>query len=288
MKNKILILIVAFMAVNMQSFSQGNLLITPKRVVFEGNSQQAEVNLMNTGTDTATYSVSLRHYNMSEEGVLQLIEKTDSTQKIADPFLRLFPRQVTLAPGEAQIVMLQYRRKPGMKEGEYRSHIWFRSEKNYDPLGKQQTSLDSTQMSVTVTAIFGITIPVIIRTGQLNVTTSLSDFKLETGSNKSQTLQFTIHREGDYSTHGNVVVEYVPDQGKPYQIGMLKGLSVFTNIHQRAVSVKLNYVPGLVLKSGKLRVRYTSPDEAKYSIYAESLISSNDLGWMNYAIVTTK
>ncbi len=281
-------MVMAFMAVGMQSFAQGNLLITPKRVVFEGNNQQAELNLMNTGTDTATYSVSLRHYNMSEEGILQMIEKSDTAQDIADPYLRIFPRQVTLAPGEAQVVMMQYRRKPGMKEGEYRSHVWFRSEKNYEPLGKQQPSLDSAQMSVSVIAIFGITIPVIIRTGQVNVSTTLSGFKLETETDKRQTLQFMIHREGDYSTHGNVVVEYVPDQGKPYQIGMLKGLSVFTNIHQRSVSIKLNYVPGLVLKSGKLRVRYTSPDEAKYSIYAEAMISRNDLGWMNYAIVSTK
>jgi len=288
MKKKVCMMVLTFMAVSIQSFAQGNLLITPKRVVFEGNSQQAELTLMNIGTDTATYSVSLRHYNMSEEGTLQLTEKTDTTQKIADPFLRIFPRQVTLAPGEAQIVMMQYRPKPAMKDGEYRSHVWFRSEKDYEPLGKQQPALDSTQMSVSVTAILGITIPVIIRKGQVNVTTSLSGFKLETETDKRQTLQFTIHREGDYSTHGNVVVEYVPDQGKPYQIGLVKGLSVFTNIYQRKVSVKLNYVPGLKLMTGKLRVRYTSSDEAKYSVYAESLISRDELGWMNYAIVTDK
>ena len=38
--------------------AQGNLLVTPKRVVFDGNKRSEELNLANIGKDTATYIIS--------------------------------------------------------------------------------------------------------------------------------------------------------------------------------------------------------------------------------------
>ena len=36
-----------------QTMAQGNLLLTPRRIVFEGAKKSMELNLANTGTDTA-------------------------------------------------------------------------------------------------------------------------------------------------------------------------------------------------------------------------------------------
>ena len=36
--------------------AQGNLLITPRRVVFEGTKRSMDLNLANTGQDSATYA----------------------------------------------------------------------------------------------------------------------------------------------------------------------------------------------------------------------------------------
>ena len=270
MKRKLLMMLIPVLGLSFQSIGQGGLLITPKRVVFEGNKQKTELNLMNTGTDTATYSISFRHYNMTEEGKLELVEKSDTAQMFADPYLRIFPRQVTLFPGESQVIMLQCRRTADMKAGEYRSHLWFRSEKNPDALAKEVPSLDSNQMSVSITAIFGITIPVIIRSGAVNVSSTLSDLTLENKHDTVQSLRLTINRTGNISVYGNLTVEYIPEQGKPYQIGKVKGVGVYTNINKRYVAIKLNKKPGMTYKKGKLKVRYTSPDEEKYVVYAEA------------------
>ena len=269
MKRFIFLILISILGISLQTSAQGDLLITPKRIVFEGNKQKAELNLMNIGTDTATYSVSFRHYNMTEQGKLELIEKSDTAQMFADSYLRIFPRQVTLAPGEAQVVMLQCRRKPGMLAGEYRSHLWFRDEKNYEALGKEKPLLDSNQLSVSVIAIFGITIPVIIRSGEVNVSATLSDLKLETQEDTIQYLKLTINRTGNISINGKLIVEYIPAQGKPYQVGVVN-VGVYTNLNKRDISIKLNKTPGMTFKNGKLKVRYTSPDEAKYVVYAEA------------------
>src|SRR5665647_1608073 len=176
----LLVMFIAFSGYSFPAFAQGDLLITPIRVVFEGNKQKEELNLANRGKDTAIYSISFVQKRMNENGSFVNIVDADSGQMFSDPYLRIFPRQVTLAPGEAQVVALQFRRKPDMVAGEYRSHLFFRSEKNYTPLGIEDVEKDSTTLSVQLIPVFGMSIPIIIRTGAVNVSAALSDFKLNT------------------------------------------------------------------------------------------------------------
>jgi hypothetical protein len=264
-----MILLGFLLGTGFQAHSQGHLLITPKRVVFEGGMQRAELNLMNTGSDTARYSISFRQYNMAEEGNLVLIEKPDTARMPSEPYLRIFPRQVVLPPGESQAVMLQCRRPAGMLPGEYRSHLWFRKEANYRELGKEQPILDSTRLSVSLTAVFGMTIPVIIRTGEVHAGATLSDLRLENPQDSVPQLKFLINRTGNISVYGNLVADFIPSHGKPYQIGILKGVGVYTNLNRRSVSMKLKNTTGAPLADGKIVVRYTSPDDVKYELQAE-------------------
>ena len=122
---------------NIRSNAQGNLLITPMRVVFEGNKQNEEFNLVNTGTDTTTFSISFLQFSMNEDGTLVKSENPETMQMSASPYLRIYPSRVMLAPGEPQTIRLQYRRKPAMLSGEYRSHLYFRAEKENRPIGSK-------------------------------------------------------------------------------------------------------------------------------------------------------
>ncbi len=269
MKRKILMMLITLLVLNFQSIAQGDLLITPTRVVFEGNKQKETLNLVNTGKDTSTYSISFLQYNMKEDGSFVIIEKPDSGQLFADPYLRIFPRQVTLAPGEPQVIMLQCRRKADMLAGEYRSHLYFRAEKNYKPLGAKNPDKEPAQVSVQITPVFGISIPIIIRSGVVKVSTTLSNMKLETQQDTVNYLGLTLNRSGNSSVYGNLTIEYFPVKGKPYEIGKVKGVSVYTNTNKRNILIRLNKTPGLTYKDGKLKIRYTSPDEGKQVVYAE-------------------
>ncbi|MBK5247588.1 MAG: hypothetical protein JJE49_10025, partial [Peptostreptococcaceae bacterium] len=224
-------MLISILGFSFQSLAQGNLLITPIRVVFEGNKQKENLNLANIGKDTAIYSISFVQKNMKEDGNFVLVEKTDSGQMLAEPYLRIFPRRVTLAPRESQVIILQYRRKPDMIAGEYRSRLYFRSEKNYMPLGMGNSDKDTTTLSVQLIPIFGMSIPIIIRTGAVNVSAALSDLKLDTQQNTMQNLKLTIHRTGNISLYGDIIIQYVPTQGKPYQVGIAAGVGVYTEIN---------------------------------------------------------
>ena len=266
-----LFLLIQLYGIDFNSYAQGDLLITPRRVVFEGNKQKEELSLINIGKDTSTYSISFRQYIMNEQGKLELVEKPDSTQMLAEPYIRFFPRQITLAPGEPQVIMMQYRRKANMLPGEYRSHLWFRNEKDYKPLSKDKPSLDSSQVSVSVTAIFGITIPIIIRTGEVSANASLSNLKLEIEKDTLQYLKFDVNRSGNGSLNGKITVEYLTPEGNSYKLGAMNVI-VYTSTNRRNVSIKLNTRQVMPIKTGNLRVRYTSPDDSKYTVYAEALL----------------
>jgi len=270
MKSTLLIILVLILGISLKMSAQGDLLVTPKRVVFEGNNQKAELTLMNTGIDTATFSISFRNYNMTTEGRLILIKESDSIQMSAEPYLRIFPRKVTLPPQEAQVVMLQCRRKADMLPGEYRSHLWFRDEKDYHPTDKDKSSLDTNQLSVSIIAVFGITIPIIVRAGEVNVSATMSDLKLEVMDDTIQNLKLTVNRTGNISINGKLTVEYTPNKGKPYEIGLLNNVVVYTNLNKREMVIKLNKKNGVNFKDGKLRVRYTTPDKTKFMVYAEN------------------
>src|SRR2546428_5820263 len=107
MKKLFLILLITIFGISFKLSAQGNLLITPKRIVFEGNRPKKELlNLVNMGTHTAVYSISFFHYSMNENGGFAQIKEEDSLHMFSDPYLQVFPRKVTLAPHEAQVIAL--------------------------------------------------------------------------------------------------------------------------------------------------------------------------------------
>jgi hypothetical protein len=207
---------------------------------------------------------------MKEDGSFVAIERPDSAQMIASPYLRVFPRTVTLAPSEPQVIMLQCRRTADMKVGEYRSHLYFRSEKQSALLGKVSKNKDTTQLSVKLIPIYGISIPVIIRTGTVNVSSTLTNLELDSPNGVTQILKLTLNRTGNISIYGNITVQYIPLKGKPFEVGALNGIGVYTNINKRNIIINLNNLTGKLYTDGYLRVQFTSNNDAKSVVFAEA------------------
>lgn len=242
-------------------YAQGDLLITPTRVVFEGNKLKEELNLVNVGNDTAIYAVSFVQYRMTADGGFIQIDTPDSGQMFADPYLRLFPRRVTLAPREPQVIMLQLRRKPDMKDGEYRSHLYFRAEKDNAPLGSEQAGQDTSTLKVQLIPVFGLSIPVIIRTGTVSVQAGLSDLRFFYEQDTIPYLSFDILRSGNISVYGDIKVDYTPEWGRGYEMAMIKGVGIYTNLNRRHIIVRLNRNTAIPVKKGKITVTYSAPGE---------------------------
>lgn len=252
--------------------AQGNLLITPRRVVFEGTKKTQELNLANTGSDTAKYNVSIVQYRMKEDGSFEEITVPDPGQNFADKNIRFFPRTVTLAPNEAQVVKMQLTKTDQLKPGEYRSHVYFRAVPKQTALGTIETKKDSTSIGVKLIPIFGITIPVIIRTGESTMKVNLSDLKLVIISDTIPRLQFAFNRTGNQSVYGDILVEHISAQAVVTPVGTVRGIAVYTPNSVRRFQMDLDKKSKVDFHSGNLKVTFSAQSDTKPEKFAEAVL----------------
>ena len=250
--------------------AQGNLLVTPRRVVIDGSSRVMELNLANTGRDTARYNISFIQYRMTEEGAFEEITEPDPGQFFADNHLRFFPRSVTLAPNEAQTVRMQVVGRERLDPGEYRSHVYFRAVPNQVALGEEDPNRDTTSVSVRLIPIFGITIPVIIRVGEPTTEVYISDLVLDKPEEGSPQLQMTFNRSGNMSVYGDLNVTHVSAEGTETIVGVVNGIAVYTPNALRRFRLELNPPEGVSLDSGKLLITYNAQSDVKPETYASA------------------
>lgn len=250
--------------------AQGDLLITPRRVVFDANRRVAELNLANTGRDSATYNVSFVQYRMTEDGSFEEITEPDPGQFFADKNLRFFPRTVTLAPGEAQTVRMQVINRDRLEAGEYRSHVYFRAVPKEGALGMDEETADSTTLSIRLIPIFGITIPVILRVGESNTQVNISDMSLTKQDDTVNVLSFVFNREGNMSTYGDLRVTHISPSGVSTPVGAVNGVAVYTPNSKRRFSMILQNNKEVDLHTGSLLLEYLSQTDRSPQKLAES------------------
>lgn len=263
-----LLVLICIILTGVEAYPQGDLMILPKRLVFDGSQRSQEISLANTGADTATYAISIVNYRMTEAGKFEEITEPDEGQRFADNFLRFYPRRVTLGPREAQAVRVQITRTGNLKPGEYRSHIYFRAVEELTALGADEVIEDQENISINIRAIFGISIPTIIRNGQSTTEIELSELSLDT-LNEKPVLSTIINRSGNMSVYGEMFVTHFAPDGEETQVGMVRGISVYTPNQRRIFAMELQQ-QGVDLSQGKLQV--TFQDDAADIFVTEELI----------------
>ncbi len=254
------------------ALAQGDLLITPKRVVFDGPKRSEDISLANTGKDTASFIISMIQFRMTENGSFEQIQAPDPEQLFAEPYLRIFPRQVTLAPNESQTVKVQLRKTAEMKEGEYRSHLYFRAVPKEKPLGEKSNLGDTTTIAVRLRPIYGISIPVIVKVGSSNVQVLIDSLRFQTAQDATPMAQLTFSRNGNMSVYGDISVNHVSKEGKVTKVGIAKGFAVYTPNKVRHFLLPLDKSVPVDYKDGKLQVVYTDVS-AKPAVLAEKEIA---------------
>lgn len=284
----------------------GDLMVAPTRIVFEGRTRAAEVTLVNAGQATATYRVFFENMVMTEDG--KFIEAPKAPGSIgAEDLVRYSPRQVTLAPGAQQSVRMQLRKPAELPEGEYRSHMIFRAVPKPEDAPKAlpgiKTAADpegDKAIRVSIKAIFGVSIPVIVRHGQTHVAVKLADLKVltpemqaearaaarreaqakaaEAGPNAPPVKEapeppgkpddtlataITIEREGNQSVYGDLVLTWTAKGQAPVTVAKAGGLAVYHNVARRKVNLRLTEFKGKDLKGGTLKMAFFPMDGKK-------------------------
>ena len=211
----------------------GDLLVAPTRLVLDGR-KGAEVILNNIGDEPATYRVSIEFLRMTEQGGLVDVTTPTETDKKAEDMIVYAPRKVTLAPHDPQAIRIAAHAPQGLPDGEYRVHLLFRAIPPATPV--TQASNDQVKgVQFKLTPIYGVTIPVIVRLGNLQATAGIADVHLDQ-KDGAPFVDLDLVRNGSRSVYGEV---RVLKTGVKDPIAVQKGIAVYTEVGKRHVSLPI-------------------------------------------------
>ena len=128
-------------------------------------------------------------------------------------------------------------------------------------MGEEEKRDTSKAISIKIIPIFGVSIPVIIRVGESNTTTSISDVKLEKAPSGLNKLFMIMHREGNMSVIGNITVTHIALDGKETRIGFETGIVVYTPNLIRKLTIDIENNSKIDLKKGRIHVTYLSQED---------------------------
>ena len=244
-----------------QTLAAANLMVTPTRIVFEQRDRTAQVTLVNQGNETGEFRISFIRQNMLESGEFVPVAE-DEPGNYSDTLIRYSPRQVTLPPGQSQVIRLMLRKPRDLDDGEYRSHLLFQalpppSSSSIEKIAEQ----DSTEgITIELLPIVGVSIPVIVRQGELSSEVSLNNARLLSDGGAPR-IALDIVRSGNGSVYGDIRATFTPSGGEPLVVAQANGVAVYANIDKRHFQSPLILPPGISLANGTLDVAFISSGE---------------------------
>ena len=245
-----------------QARAMGNLMVTPTRVMFEQRTRSAQVTLVNQGSETADFRISFIRQNMLENGDFVPLDE-DAEGLFSDPMIRFSPRQVKLPPGQSQVVRLMLRKPRDLADGEYRSHMLFQALPPATSSSVEKIAGDQNQDGITIELIpiVGVSIPVIVRHGDLQSRVELSDARLlpPSGGETVPRLAVNIERSGNRSAYGDIRVTFTPAGGQPLVVAQANSVAVYANLDRRRFQMPLNLPAGYSLANGVLDIAFLAP-----------------------------
>ena len=210
----------------------GDLLVAPTRIILDGR-RGTEIILNNIGDDVATYRVSVELRRMKSDGTLEMVTEPTARESAAEAMILYAPRKVTLPPNQPQSIRINARAPQGLADGEYRVHLLFRA----IPESRPVTAPAPTQgVSFRLTPVYGVTIPVIVRLGNLSATAAIANVVRAVDGGKP-VVTLDLSRLGDRSTFGEL---RVMKAGVAEPIAVAGGIALYTEIDKRRVNVPID------------------------------------------------
>ncbi len=247
MKKKFLSFVAVLIVVGLVCEIAMAMKITLRRVVFEGPKRAEVITVINSGDEAVTYRLGWRHFLMTPNESLSDVNEQSLPPEIkpSKDMVKFAPRRFTLQPGASQQVRMILRMRGGVEDGEYRSHLWIRPEAKIDSLKREEVERNDKQGTVKIEMLAGVTMPVIIRKGNLGAKVGITDLQASQ-SGDVVTGSYKLVRDGERSTYGDL--EYTCNSGVgAYKLSVSRGNAIYAETNQR--NMKFN----IKLKEGQSR-----------------------------------
>ncbi|MBA3678442.1 MAG: hypothetical protein H0W74_13750 [Sphingosinicella sp.] len=261
-----------------------NLNITPKRLTFDKRGS-ATVYIFNQGTTAAMFDISVADRVMIPTGDIKAISEVENTPEgklaigklhSAKTLVRAVPIRATLAPGKGQTIRVRVE-APDSGAAEYRSHLTVTTLPPRDSglTAEQAARQGPNELSFRVQTVFGLSIPLIVRTGPVDARAQIENVRLTytdispdgiAPPQRTPMLNLELVRSGTSSLFGNLEVKSATVSDKT-PIGIARGVGVYTEIDRRSIRVPLRRAP----KAGEqLNISFTDDDAKPGNVAARS------------------
>jgi P pilus assembly chaperone PapD len=260
---------VVLMVPVLRAEAAGELMVHPTRIVFEGNTRTAQIDLINSGTEPMTYRISVVRRRMTDTGDFVAVDTPAAGEQFADEMIRFSPRQVVLQPRVAQAVRIQLRKPGELEDGEYRTHLLFQALPPADAATARQAVGAEEGLDIRLTAIYSVSIPLLVRHGSTSATVSLSDLELRRPADGPPAAALTIHRAGNRSVYGDLTVFLRAPNGTERVVGRANGIAVYTPNAVRKVVLPLPVLEKGI-PAGELRATFSERPEQKGRVETEA------------------
>jgi hypothetical protein len=177
--------------------------------------------------------------------------------------IRYAPRRVILPPGEPQAIRISARPGADLPDGEYRVHMSFAALPKVQPVSQPASDTPAQGFSVRIIPVYGITMPIIVRKGQLEVTGGLANPRLEQTA-EGTTFAIDIARSGQASLYGDLLV-YRDGNDEP--VFMARGIGVYPEIDNRHTTFSVSPEQAAAMR-GPVRVELREPVQSGAALIA--------------------
>lgn len=263
---KVAVLVLISLAICINNIAIAQVIISPKRLVFEGRIRSQEINIANGGSDTIRYEIKLVEMRMKADGSFEQITEPDPDQYFASKYVKVFPRVIELGPNEAQVVRVRLTNTSKMIPGEYRSHI------NVNPIIAQPKLADKlySELQLRLIPVVGISIPLLIRVGDYDGRLVITDLSVKMIDAKTLRLYGIFKRSGKMSVYGDLSIEHVSNSGVVSIAALARGISIYTPNIERKFSIDLKDVSSGKYDSGILKLTFVTNIEERHVKVADA------------------
>lgn len=268
-RRQLLLAAAVFLVVAMMSLpTLANIMLAPKRIVFEGRTRSATVAVLNTSRERRSFELGWKMVAADENGKPKTVPLPDDKYAV-HKMVVFSPRRVTIEPNGRQSVRLSLRRPADLPPGEYRGHLVFSSTGENDQELRMQADKG---VALALKINLGMSIPIIVRQGDIMPEgLDIQNVKFSTAENGASSIDMTLtHTPGKgASAFGNIKVYSSAGGGKGALVASSPNVSLYVDQPKRVVRLPLREnVPA----GSKLRIVYEGGEEYSGRVLAERSI----------------
>ncbi|MDD3037383.1 hypothetical protein [Bacteroides sp.] len=199
-------LVAMLLIVSFSTFAQG-ILFSEKRIILK-NQGIYTLQVCNPTEEARTFQLSIIDKTVDVHHKLVDIPDSVTFANSLKNEVRIFPKRITLPPGECQEVQLQLRGAGILTDGEYRSYLHFlplltQAEITPDSLKAKKNDAPSFDIIIRI----GAAIPLIYRKNAALENVAIDSVSLVRNDKQEPTaISLYIHRKGNRSTYGSIAV----------------------------------------------------------------------------------